>query len=47
MNRYTDKEGNLVPTVLIRDVGIAILVLIVLKWLWPFHSVPTGSRGVA
>jgi regulator of protease activity HflC (stomatin/prohibitin superfamily) len=46
LNRYTDKEGNLVPTVLIRDVGIAILVLIVLKWLWPFHSVPTGSRGV-
>jgi len=27
-------------------IGIAIVVLIVLAFLWPFYSVPTGSRGV-
>lgn len=46
MSRYIDKEGKPVPGALIRDVGIAVLVLIALKLLWPFNSVPTGSRGV-
>ena len=46
MSRYIDKEGKPVPGALIRDVGIAVLVLIALKWIWPFNSVPTGSRGV-
>src|SRR5258708_36511798 len=30
----------------IRRVGIGIVALIVLALLWPFYSVPTGSRGV-
>lgn len=30
----------------LRLVGIAIAVLVVLFFLWPFYSVPTGSRGV-
>src|SRR5262249_54407411 len=25
-------------------IGVAIVIL--LAWLWPFYSVPTGSRGV-
>jgi len=32
--------------VIIRDGGIAFLVLIGVLWLNPFYSVPTGSRGV-
>jgi prohibitin 2 len=31
---------------IIRNVSIAILVLLLGVWLWPFYSVPTGSRGV-
>src|SRR5258708_40287938 len=30
----------------IRRVGIGIVALIALALLWPFYSVPTGSRGV-
>lgn len=26
--------------------GVGTLVLFTIIWLWPFHSVPTGSRGV-
>lgn len=28
------------------DVAVGVIGLIVLSWLWPFYSVPTGSRGV-
>ena len=31
---------------LIRDAAIAVGVLILLLMIWPFYSVPTGSRGV-
>lgn len=31
---------------LIRDIIIALVLLILLAWIWPFYSVPTGSRGV-
>ncbi len=30
----------------IRRIGLVIVVLIALALLWPFYSVPTGSRGV-
>jgi len=30
----------------VRDAGIVIAALILLAVLWPFYSVPTGSRGV-
>src|SRR5258706_6374980 len=30
----------------IRRIGIGIVILIALALLWPFYSVPTGSRGV-
>ena len=44
-NRYTTADGLRGPA-LIRDAAIAIGVLILLIMLWPFYSVPTGSRGV-
>jgi prohibitin 2 len=31
---------------IVRDAAIAVGVLILLMILWPFYSVPTGSRGV-
>jgi len=33
-------------TAIIRDVLITIAILIAISILWPFYSVPTGSRGV-
>jgi prohibitin 2 len=38
--------GSSVASRGIRYVAIAVLVVILLSWLWPFYSVPTGSRGV-
>src|SRR6266566_3696758 len=43
--RYS-KNGSLDLLAVLRDVGIAIVALIVFKVAWPFYSVPTGSRGV-
>jgi prohibitin 2 len=34
------------PIALIRDLGLLIVGLIILSVIWPFYSVPTGSRGV-
>jgi prohibitin 2 len=44
-NRYSTPDGVRGPAI-IRDVVIAIGILILLIMLWPFYSVPTGSRGV-
>lgn len=33
-------------TAIVRDCVTAVVALIFLSWLWPFYSVPTGSRGV-
>jgi prohibitin 2 len=44
-NRYTTPDGVRGPAI-IRDAVIAIGILILLIILWPFYSVPTGSRGV-
>jgi prohibitin 2 len=43
--RYSTAEGVRGPAI-IRDAAIAIGVLILLIVIWPFYSVPTGSRGV-
>lgn len=43
--RYSTGDG-LRASAIIRDAAIAIGALILLMILWPFYSVPTGSRGV-
>jgi prohibitin 2 len=44
-NRYTTADGLRGPAI-IRDAAIAIGALILVMMVWPFYSVPTGSRGV-
>jgi prohibitin 2 len=43
--RYSTADGPRWPAI-IRDAAIAVGVLILLMIIWPFYSVPTGSRGV-
>ncbi len=43
--RYLMADGPRWPAI-IRDAAIAVGVLILLMIIWPFYSVPTGSRGV-
>ncbi|HXJ37935.1 MAG TPA: SPFH domain-containing protein [Bryobacteraceae bacterium] len=43
--RYSTADGVRGPAI-IRDAAIAVGVLILLIVIWPFYSVPTGSRGV-
>jgi prohibitin 2 len=45
VTRYSTADGVRRSTI-IRDAVIAIGVLILLMIVWPFYSVPTGSRGV-
>lgn len=45
-NRYTDERGRLQHVTLMRDVVVAIVVLVCLIWVWPLRTVPTGHRGV-
>lgn len=40
----TERPANLIK--LLRNLGIAVIVLILLASFWPFRTVPTGSRGV-
>ncbi len=43
--RYITEDGPN-PRTIIRDAVIGIAALILLLIVWPFYSVPTGSRGV-
>jgi prohibitin 2 len=43
--RYSTPDGLRGPAI-IRDAAIVVGVLILLMIVWPFYSVPTGSRGV-
>ena len=43
--RYSTADGPRWPAI-IRDAAMAVGVLILLMIVWPFYSVPTGSRGV-
>lgn len=45
VTRYVSEDGPRWPSI-IRDAGIAIVALVLLTIIWPFYSVPTGSRGV-
>jgi prohibitin 2 len=44
--RYFTEREELKPEAIVRDVVIAIVSAVLLIWLWPLRSVPTGSRGV-
>jgi regulator of protease activity HflC (stomatin/prohibitin superfamily) len=44
--RYADPHGNVNSTRVLRDVAAAIALAVLLMIVWPFYSVPTGSRGV-
>jgi prohibitin 2 len=48
--RYVTERGFIKLFPVLRDVGAALLIIILLPMLihaiWPFYSVPTGSRGV-
>jgi len=43
---FRDENGRIRPLAIVRDIVLLILFLIVFRILWPFYSVPTGSRGV-
>jgi prohibitin 2 len=45
VTRYSTADGVRGPAI-VRDAAIAVGVLILLMVIWPFYSVPTGSRGV-
>ncbi|HXC20977.1 MAG TPA: SPFH domain-containing protein, partial [Steroidobacteraceae bacterium] len=45
VTRYSTPNGANMPAIL-RDAALAAGVLILLMIVWPFYSVPTGSRGV-
>ena len=46
MSRYVDENNILKTQAVIRDAVVALVALILLVWVWPFSTVPTGSRGV-
>lgn len=46
MSRYKTDNNQLNVFAILRDAGIALLVLILLMWGNPFRTVPTGTRGV-
>lgn len=43
-NNFEYHEANW--PLIARDAVLGFVGLVVLSWLWPFYSVPTGSRGV-
>jgi len=44
--RYSTAGGGLNRAAIGRDAMLSVAVLVLLLVLWPFYSVPTGSRGV-
>ena len=44
IERFNSGSNN--RRAVIRNVGLGLVALILLLWLWPLRSVPTGSRGV-
>ena len=44
--RYSTAGGGLNRATIARDAMLSFAVLVLLLVLWPFYSVPTGSRGV-
>lgn len=48
VEKYGEKRTRNAPNwlAIIRDSVLALVLLIAVMWLWPFSSVPVGSRGV-
>lgn len=46
MFNYYDRDGNLRPSKIITHITTAIIILILISWLWPFRKVGAGERGV-
>jgi len=46
LSRYTTDRNELRIVPLARDIGAVLLSAILLLWLWPLRTVPTGHRGV-
>lgn len=44
--RYSDAHGSVNGSRVARDIVAGIALLVLLLIIWPFYSVPTGSRGV-
>ena len=45
-SRYADGLGHFNSAALVRDAMVVLVALVVLVWLWPLRTVPTGHRGV-
>ncbi|MBS1208354.1 MAG: band 7 protein [Proteobacteria bacterium] len=46
MGRYTTDTNRINLPAVLRDTGIGLAVLLLLLWVNPFKTVPTGTRGV-
>jgi regulator of protease activity HflC (stomatin/prohibitin superfamily) len=46
MSRYTTDQNKPNLLAIVRDAVLALVGFTVLSWLNPFHTVPTGTRGV-
>lgn len=44
--RYIDAQDKPRAGVILRDAIVAMVVLMLVSWLWPLRTVPTGHRGV-
>jgi prohibitin 2 len=44
--RYKTESNALNVLAVVRDVFVFVIALVLLIWMWPLRSVPTGSRGV-
>ncbi|MBK6725755.1 MAG: prohibitin family protein [Xanthomonadales bacterium] len=44
--RYIDAQDKPRAGVILRDAIVAVVVLMLISWLWPLRTVPTGHRGV-
>jgi prohibitin 2 len=46
MGRYTTDTNRINLPAVLRDAGIGLAILLLLLWVNPFKTVPTGTRGV-
>lgn len=46
MSRYLNERGLIKSEAVLKDLVVGVIALIFLAWVWPFHTVATGNRGV-